>query len=150
MSWLRGTCSGRSKSRNLASTHEVAFRRVSQDIGKPKCQLFCSAAAKALYFVAGTVQEQSNIKFLWTTDMRVWTFHMRLCFVGAMIRAGVCRCVRVCAMLRWSHRARATSSWSGVQTNGRVSVLGSQRGSVPQTCRGNPSNPEGMGVLRPV
>ena len=46
---LRGACSGRSKSRNLASDHGVvAFRgaRAEQDNGKPACQLFCSTAVK--------------------------------------------------------------------------------------------------------
>ena len=39
---LRGACSGRSKSRNMAINHGVAFRgaRAEQDYGKPTCQLF--------------------------------------------------------------------------------------------------------------
>ena len=40
----------------------------------------------------------------------------------------------------------------GVQTNGRVCVLGRgyQRGLEPQKCRGDASSPEGMGMLRTV
>ena len=47
---LRDACCGRSKSRNLASIHGVAFRgaRAEQGNGKPTYQLFCSAAVKAL------------------------------------------------------------------------------------------------------
>ena len=78
----RGACSGRSKSRNLASSHGVAFRaRAEQGDGNPTCQLFCSTAVKALYFVAPTVQQQSHIKVVWTTTTtkRVWTLHMHAC-----------------------------------------------------------------------
>ena len=60
---LRGACFGRSKSRNLASNHGVAFRgdRAEHDNRKPTCQLFFSIAAKALYFVAATVQQETHI-----------------------------------------------------------------------------------------
>ena len=76
---LRGASSGRSKSRNLARNRAIAFRgeRTEQDIGKPTCQLYCSAAVKTLYcelfcstavttphFVAATVQKQSHIKLV--------------------------------------------------------------------------------------
>ena len=73
---LHGASSGRSKSRNVASDHGVAFRgaRAEQDDGKPICQLFCSTADKALYLVAPTAQEQSHINFVWTT-MIVLTLH---------------------------------------------------------------------------
>ena len=66
---LRGALSGRLKSRNLASNHEVAFRgaRAEQDNGKPTQPLFCSTAVKALYFMADTVQQQSHSKCVWTT-----------------------------------------------------------------------------------
>ena len=82
---LRGACSGHSKSRNLARKDGVAFGGASaeQDNGKPTCQLFCSTAVKALYLVAATVQEQSHINFVWTTIMRVWTLHTRVCSVCA-------------------------------------------------------------------
>ena len=60
---------------------------------------------------------------------------------------------RVPADERW--RARAVHRYCsrpGVETNGRVCVLGRgyQRRLGPQNCRGNASNPEGMGVLRTV
>ena len=47
---LRSACSGRSKLRNMARNHGVAFRgaRAEQDNGKPTCQLFFSTAVKAL------------------------------------------------------------------------------------------------------
>ena len=78
----RGACSGRSKLRNLASNHGVAFRgaRAEQGNGKPTCQQVCSTAVKALYLVAATVQEQSHINFVWTTTTGVRTLHMRVCF----------------------------------------------------------------------
>ena len=84
-SGLRRAYSGRSKSRNLASSHGVAFRgvrRTEQDNEKPTCQLFsCFApAVKALYLPAATVQKQSPIAFVWTTTMRVWTLHTRVCY----------------------------------------------------------------------
>ena len=64
---LRGACSGRSKSRHLASNHGVAFRgaRAEQDNGNSTC--FCSTAVQALYLVAATVKEQSHIMFVRTT-----------------------------------------------------------------------------------
>ena len=65
-------------------------------------QLFCSTAVKALYLVATAVKEQSYIKFVWTTTMRVWTLHMRVCCVPYMVRVRVCRCVRICVLLRWN------------------------------------------------
>ena len=79
---LRGACSGRSKSRNLASSRGVAFRgaRAEQDNGKPIYIAVLLHCCKALYFAA-TVQQQSHIKFVWTTTMRVWTLHMRVCSV---------------------------------------------------------------------
>ena len=45
---LCGACSGRSKSRNLASNHGVAFHgaRSEQDNRKPAHQLYCSTAVK--------------------------------------------------------------------------------------------------------
>ena len=75
------------KSRNLANNHGVVFRgaRAEEDNGKPTCPLFCSTAVKAIYVVAITVQEQAHIKLVWTTTMRVWTLHMRVCSVCAMI-----------------------------------------------------------------
>ena len=93
---LRGACSGRSKSRNLASSRGVALRgaRAEQDNGKPIYIAVLLHCCKALYFAA-TVQQQSHIKFVWTTTMRVWTLHMRVCSVCAMIRA----CVQVRAGL---------------------------------------------------
>ena len=50
----RSACSGRSKSRTLASNRGVAFRGDSaeQDHGKPTCSLPYSMAVKDLYFVA--------------------------------------------------------------------------------------------------
>ena len=55
---LRGACSGRSRSRNLASNHGVALRgdRVEQDDGEPTCRLICSNSVNALYMVAATVK----------------------------------------------------------------------------------------------
>ena len=76
---LRGASSGHSKSRNLARNRAIAFRgeKTEQDIGKPTCQLCCSAAVKTLYcelfcstavttphFVAATVHKQSHIKLV--------------------------------------------------------------------------------------
>ena len=55
----RAPCSaGRSKPRNLASNHGVAFRRAEaeQYNGKPTGRLFCSTAVKAPHFVAAMVQ----------------------------------------------------------------------------------------------
>ena len=51
---LRGVCSARSKSRNLASSRGVAFRgaRAEQDNGKPTCQLFCATPVKGSNTVA--------------------------------------------------------------------------------------------------
>ena len=54
---------------------------------------------------------------------------------------------------RWGARVvHRYCSRPGVQTNGRVCVLGRgyQRRLEPQKCRGDASNPEGMGVLRAV
>ena len=101
---LRGACSGRSKSRNLASNHGVAFRgaRAEHDNGKPTCQLFCATAVQAFYFVAATVQQQLHIKYVWTSTMRVGILHMRVCAVCDMIRVRVCRCVRVCVSVCWN------------------------------------------------
>ena len=90
---LRGACSGCSMLRNLASNNGVAFHgaRAEQDNAKPKCQLFCSAAAKDLLCGSHGIQQQSQIKFVWTT--------MRVCAVCAMIRvrvyvrAGLCICM---------------------------------------------------------
>ena len=65
----------------------VAFRgaRAEQDNGKATCQLFCSTAVKALYFVTATVQQQSHSKFVWTSSMRVLCVYA-MC-VRALIRA---------------------------------------------------------------
>ena len=90
---LRGACSGCSMLRNLASNNGVAFHgaRAEQDNAKPKCQLFCSAAAQDLLCGSHGIQQQSQIKFVWTT--------MRVCAVCAMIRvrvyvrAGLCICM---------------------------------------------------------
>ena len=68
--------------------------RAAQNNGKPICQLFCSTAVKALYLMAATVQEHSHIKFVWTTTMCVWTFHIRVAcvlrYVRVYVRAGLC------------------------------------------------------------
>ena len=53
----------------------------------------------------------------------------------------------------WGARAvHRYCSRPGVKTNGRICVLGRdyQRRLEPQKCRGDASNPEGMGVLRTV
>ena len=78
---LRGACSGRSKSRKLASIHGVAFRGAGaeQDNGKPTCQLFCSTAVKTLLCGSHVLQQQWHIQFVWTTTVHVWTLHMRVC-----------------------------------------------------------------------
>ena len=89
----------RSKSRNLARNHGVAFRgaRAEQDDGKRTCQLFvCSTVVKALY-LAAMVQEQSHVKFVWTTAMRVWTLHTRVFCVLWY----VCVCVGACGFVYW-------------------------------------------------
>ena len=82
---LRGVCSGRSKSRNLVRNYEVAFRGARAEHNrKPTYQLFCSTAPlllKPSNSVAATVQQQSHMKFVWTTTMCVWTLHLRVCYV---------------------------------------------------------------------
>ena len=54
---LRGACSGRPKSRNLASNREVVFRgaRTGENNVNPHIRCFASLAVKALYFVVTTV-----------------------------------------------------------------------------------------------
>ena len=96
---FRSACSGPSKSRHLASNHGVAFRRAraEQENGKPTC--FCPTDVKALCLVAATVQEQSHIKLVSTTTMRMWTLQ---CVLRAMIRVRVCTCVRVCVLVCWN------------------------------------------------
>ena len=49
--------------------HGAAFRgaRAKQCNEKPTYELFCSTAVKAFSFVTATVQQQSYIKFVWTT-----------------------------------------------------------------------------------
>ena len=54
------------------------------------------------YFVAATVQQPSHSNFVWATTMRVWTLHMRVSSVCAMIRFRVCRCMRVCVLACWN------------------------------------------------
>ena len=97
---LRDECSGRSRSRHLASICGVVFRgaRAEQDNGKPACQLFCSTAVKAhLYFVEATARELCHIKFVWTPTMCVDIAYA--CLLCAMIRVRVCRYVRVCVVV---------------------------------------------------
>ena len=66
--------------------------------------LHCSTdvKTKTLYLVAATVQEQSHIKFVWTTTMHVWTLHIYACLLCAMTHVHVCRCVRVCVLVCWN------------------------------------------------
>ena len=87
---LRGARSGRSKSQNLASIHGVTFcgAKAEQDNGKPTCQLFYSTVVKALYLVAATVQEQSHIKFAWTT-----TSVCGHCISVSAVCCNTCACV---------------------------------------------------------
>ena len=98
---LRRACSGRSKSRSLASDHGVAFRgaRSEQDYRKPTCQLFCCTAVKSsLLCGSHGARQQSHIKFVWTTTMLVWT--CKRVRPVCMIRVRVSRrCVCVCV---WS------------------------------------------------
>ena len=83
---LRGACSGRSKSRNLASNRGVAFReaRAEQDNGKPTCQLFCSDKPR-----------QNNTRFKLSPFLQRRT---QLCVCGHCDAYGCCvcaTCVRV-------------------------------------------------------
>ena len=39
-----------------------------------------ASSSQALYFVAVTVQQQSNSKLVWTTSMRVLALHMRVLY----------------------------------------------------------------------
>ena len=61
--------------------------QMGQSLHCRKSSLLCSS---------NSIQQQSHIKFVWTTTMRVWTLHMRVCAVCDMLRVRDCRCVRVC------------------------------------------------------
>ena len=67
--------------------HGAAFRgaRAKQCNEKPTYELFCSTAVKAFSFVTATVQQQSYIKFVWTTTNVCGHLHMRVCCACAMI-----------------------------------------------------------------
>ena len=67
--------------------------QMGQSLHCRKSSLLCSS---------NSIQQQSHIKFVWTTTMRVWTLHMRVCCVPYMVRVRVCRCVRICVLLRWN------------------------------------------------
>ena len=84
---LRGACSGRSKSRNLASNRGVAFReaRAEQDNGKPTCQLFCSDKPR-----------QNNTRFKLSPFLQRRTL---LCVCGHCLCVCVLRMCYVCAGL---------------------------------------------------
>ena len=62
--------------------------KAEQDNGKPTCQLFYSTVVKALYLVAATVQEQSHIKFAWTT-----TSVCGHCISVSAVCCNTCACV---------------------------------------------------------
>ena len=91
---LRGACSGRSKSRNLASDHGVAFRgaRAEQDSGKRRCHLFCSTCCKVQ-------QHGSNNRFKLSSVSQLLTLRCvcgpLLCVCGDVCVLCVCS-VRVC------------------------------------------------------
>ena len=98
---LRDECSGRSRSRHLASICGVVFRgaRAEQDNGKPACQLFCSTAVKG-----------SNNRLKLSSGLQLRTL---LCLCGPtmlcvvmMYACVLCACVRVYPCV--THGTRST------------------------------------------
>ena len=100
---VRGTCSGRSKSRNLASNHGVAFRgvRAEQDDGKPTYQPLCPNNTR--FKLSPLLQRQTLTTMrAWTTTMRVWTLLMRTYVCCACVTC-VCGCAGlICAFVCWN------------------------------------------------
>ena len=111
---FHGACSGRSKLRNLASNHGVAFRgaRAEQDNGtyvsKYNFRFFRPAAVSPasttpvlllcnVYFDATTVQLQPRFKLLPSVTAMSSAY------------AGVCDCVRVCHRTNILQQAAGTS-----------------------------------------
>ena len=82
-----------------SGNHGVAFRgaRAEQGNGKPTCQLFCSPAVKAHYFVAATVCNSSHTSRLCGPLLFI------ICVCRHCLRVcAVCGCVRVCVFVCWS------------------------------------------------
>ena len=101
---LRGACSGRSNSPNMASSHGVAFRgaRAEQDNGKPTHWLFCYCRKISL-FCGGHCTISSRTSS-WREPLLCVCGHSvcvyRVCYDKC---ACVCsRCVRVCVCVCWN------------------------------------------------
>ena len=92
---LRGAYSGRSKSRNLASNHGVAFRGAKAEQSETHMSAVVLHCCKSSLLGGSHGTRAVPHQFVWTTTMRVWTLHMRVCSVCCMTRVLVCRCVRV-------------------------------------------------------
>ena len=75
------------QSREIWQIIAVTFRgaRPEQHNVKPTCQPFCSTAFKARYFVAATVYSSIRTSSSRGPLLCVWTSHMRVCSVCAMI-----------------------------------------------------------------
>ena len=106
---LHGACSGRSKSRSLASKHGVAFRgvRADKDNGKPTFQLFFAFIfAPMLYSHAAAVRHSLQAfpvaTATDTTYACVDTAYVCVCCVCVCVRACAGLCMRVLALGRAS------------------------------------------------
>ena len=113
---LRGACSGRSKSRNLASKPRGRFSaglEPSKAMETPHASCFAPTMLMTAFILvlhccrSSLWQPRYNSSRTSTLcgplrTMRVWSLHMRVCCVCAMIRVRGCRCVRVCVFVCWN------------------------------------------------
>ena len=72
----------------------------SKTMEKPRVRCFALLLQKLYFVAAQAVQQQSHIKFAWTTttDMRVWTLHICVCAVCVLYYV----CVSVDAYVCWN------------------------------------------------
>ena len=101
---LRGACSGRSKSRHLASNRGVAFRgaRAVYDDGKTTCQLFCPCKGQQhgsnnRLKLSSVLQLRTLLskKYIYQY-MRVWSTTVPCVVMMLRVTCAVCACVWIC------------------------------------------------------
>ena len=97
-----GACSGRSKSRDLASNHGIAFCRIraTQDDGNPTFQRIFLHCSKTGSHAVTCFNLSPFFQPVTLTTMRVWKF-VCLCVLGVLlyVRERVCVGLRVCVTL---------------------------------------------------
>ena len=99
---VRGACSGRSKSRNLASNHGVAFRgaRAEQDNGKPTCQPLRHCCNAQQYgninrFKLYSVLELRALLGAYVDHFCACVVMMYACIALCVCSVYMCTCVRI-------------------------------------------------------